>query len=159
MDGRYRFADHARYLDAWFDAVLPDQPVVLVVLDWGSALGSWWAFRHRERVAAIAYMEAIVQPRNCEDFPADRRGLFQRLRSPEGERLVYEENFFVETVLTPRLAAFLMRPQLRRSLSGSSGVPMRDGKTRSFSCQSGQAFERSAVCRSLCAFNASTHSS
>jgi haloalkane dehalogenase len=97
-DGQYRFADHARYLDAWFDAVVPDQPAVLVIHDWGSALGFWWAFRHQERVAAIAYMEAIVKPRTWADF-GDRREAFQRLRSPEGERLVYEENFFVETFL------------------------------------------------------------
>jgi haloalkane dehalogenase len=98
-DGSYRFADHVRYLDGWFDAVVPEEPVALVVHDWGSALGFWWAFRHPERVAAIAYMEAIVQPRSWSDFPENRRGLFQRLRSPEGDRLIYEENFFVETVL------------------------------------------------------------
>ncbi|GAA4485019.1 hypothetical protein GCM10023191_008970 [Actinoallomurus oryzae] len=39
-DGQYRFTDHARYLDAWFDAVLPDQPVVLVVLDYTGVCGS-----------------------------------------------------------------------------------------------------------------------
>jgi haloalkane dehalogenase len=44
-------------------------------------------------------MEAILQSRTWEDFAADRRGLFQRLRAPEGDRLVFEENFFVETVL------------------------------------------------------------
>lgn len=98
-DGSYRFVDHARYLDAWFDAVVPGEPVVLVVHDWGSALGFWWAHRHPERVAAIAYMEAIVQPRDWGDFPADRRRLFERLRSPEAERLVMQDNFFVETVL------------------------------------------------------------
>ena len=38
-NGSYRFADHSRYLDAWFDAALPDGPVTLVVHDWGSALG------------------------------------------------------------------------------------------------------------------------
>ena len=98
-DGRYRFVDHARYLDAWFDTIVPDQPVVLVLHDWGSALGFWWALRHQVRVAAIAYMEAIVQPRNWADFPGDRREPFQRLRSPEGNRLVFEENFFIEVVL------------------------------------------------------------
>lgn len=98
-DGSYRFVDHARYLDAWFDAVVPGGPVVLVVHDWGSALGFWWAHRHPERVAAIAYMEAIVQPRDWGDFPADRRRLFERLRSPQAERLVMQDNFFVETVL------------------------------------------------------------
>src|SRR4029453_5315127 len=36
--GSYRFVDHARYLDAWFEA-LGLTNVTLVVHDWGSALG------------------------------------------------------------------------------------------------------------------------
>src|SRR5260370_16331261 len=34
----YRFVDHARYLDAWFDALALHRRVTLVVHDWGSAL-------------------------------------------------------------------------------------------------------------------------
>lgn len=95
----YRFFDHARYLDAWFDALGLTQNVTLILHDWGSALGFYWAFRHPERVRAIAYMEAIVQPRRWSDFPDGRDRIFRALRSDEGERLVLEENFFVETVL------------------------------------------------------------
>ncbi|MFF4987404.1 haloalkane dehalogenase [Streptosporangium saharense] len=98
-DGAYRFADHARHLDAWFDAVLPEGQVTLVLHDWGSALGFHWAHRHPERVRAIAYMEAIVQPRLWADFPEGRDTLFRAMRGPEGERLILDENFFVETVL------------------------------------------------------------
>jgi haloalkane dehalogenase len=54
----YRFVDHSRYLDAWFDSLGLTRNVILVVHDWGSALGFHWAFRHQERVQAIAYMEA-----------------------------------------------------------------------------------------------------
>src|SRR6478735_8704813 len=36
-DIAYRFADHARYLDAWFDALELDG-VTLVGADWGGAL-------------------------------------------------------------------------------------------------------------------------
>lgn len=97
--GGYRFGDHVRYLDAWFDAVGLVQDVTLVLHDWGSALGFHWAARHPERVRAIAYMEALVQPRRWEDFHAGRDALFRALRSPEGERLVLDGNFFVETVL------------------------------------------------------------
>lgn len=97
--GAYRFFDHARYLDAWFDAMGLTQDVTLVVHDWGSALGFFWAFRHPERVRAIAYMEAIVQPRLWSDFPAGRGEMFKALRSGEGERLILEDNFFIETVL------------------------------------------------------------
>lgn len=95
----YRFVDHARYLDAWFESLGLTENVTLVLHDWGSALGFHWASRHREQVQAIAYMEAIVQPRRWEDFLNGRDALFRALRSSEGERLVLEENFFVETVL------------------------------------------------------------
>lgn len=44
-------------------------------------------------------MEAIVQPRRWEDFPNGRDALFRALRSEQGERLVLDENFFVEVVL------------------------------------------------------------
>ncbi len=95
----YRFADHARYLDAWFDALNLPGPVVLIVHDWGSALGFHWARRHPAHVRAIAYMEAIVQPRLWEDFPEGRDAIFRALRSDKGERMVLDENVFVETVL------------------------------------------------------------
>ena len=52
-DGSYRFVDHQRYLDAWFEALGIDTNVILVVHDWGSALGFSWAQRHqRERQGA-----------------------------------------------------------------------------------------------------------
>jgi haloalkane dehalogenase len=97
--GAYRFVDHARYLDACFDAVLTTAPVVLVVHDWGSALGFYWASRHRARVRAIAYMEAIVQPRVWSDFPPSRDEAFRNLRSPKGETLILDDNFFIEHLL------------------------------------------------------------
>ena len=94
----YRFADHARYLDAWFDA-LDLRDVVLVLHDWGSALGFHWARRHADRVAAIAYMEALVQPRLWSDFAHGRDAIFRALRSDAGERMVLDDNFFIEAVL------------------------------------------------------------
>jgi haloalkane dehalogenase len=97
--GSYRFRDHARYVDAWFEATDLRGGVTLVVHDWGSALGFDWARRHPEQVRGIAYMEALVQPRRWEDFPAGRDRIFRALRSDDGERLIREENLFVETVL------------------------------------------------------------
>ena len=49
--GSYRFADHARYLDAWFEAMGLSRAVTLVMHDWGSALGFHWAHRHPDRRA------------------------------------------------------------------------------------------------------------
>lgn len=95
----YRFVDHSRYLDVWFDALGLTRNIVLVVHDWGSALGFHWAFRHQDRVQAIAYMEAIVQSRRWNDFPIEGEAIFRALRSDKGERLALDENLFVETLM------------------------------------------------------------
>ena len=97
--GSYRFVDHARYLDAWFDAVLPDGEVVIVGHDWGSALMFHWAHRNPERVAGLAYMEAIVQSLTWEQWPDAATRVFQGFRSDAGEAMVLENNVFVERVL------------------------------------------------------------
>src|ERR1051325_2966835 len=41
--GASRFRDHARYLDAWFEALGLVSSVTLVLHDWGSALGFYRA--------------------------------------------------------------------------------------------------------------------
>ena len=96
---RYAYAVHRRFLDAFLDHVVPEGPVVLVLHDWGTALGLDWARRHHERVAAIAYMEGLVAPLSWADWPEAARGIFAALRSPEGERLILEQNLFVESIL------------------------------------------------------------
>ena len=106
-DDRYRFVEHARYLDAWFDAVVPEGRVILVVHDWGSALGFHWANRHRDRVRGIAYTEAIVSPVEWDEWPEAARGIFEAFRSPAGEELVLDKNVFVENVLTAGDPPFL----------------------------------------------------
>jgi haloalkane dehalogenase len=98
---RYTFAEHRRFLDAWFEAVGVEAAgdVVLVVHDWGSALGFDWARRHPQAVAGIAYMEAILCPITWADFPDNARHIFQVFRSPAGEEVILEKNVFVEGVL------------------------------------------------------------
>lgn len=94
----YRLADHQRYLDAWFEAMNIGDRLILVVHDWGSALGFDWARRHAEVIEGLAYMEAIVQPLRWDDFgPA--ADIFRALRSPSGDEFVLGQNGFVERVL------------------------------------------------------------
>ena len=95
----YHFADHARYLDAWFDA-LDLRDVTIVGHDWGGALGFHWATRHPDRVAGLAFFETIIRPLSWEEWPENARGIFQGFRAPgKGEELVLERNMFVEAVL------------------------------------------------------------
>jgi haloalkane dehalogenase len=95
-NGSYRFADHARYIDAWLEAVEVGDRVTFVIHDWGSSLGFRWASQHPERVKGIAYMEAIVQVMGPEP---PENSIFALARTPEGERQILEENYFVEQIL------------------------------------------------------------
>jgi haloalkane dehalogenase len=121
----YRFVDHARYLDAWFDALHLDRNIILVLHDWGSALGFYRAFRYRDQVQAIVYMEAIVQPRRWADFPAGRDAMFRALRSEEGERMVLDENFFIEVVLPKSIIRKLSDEEM-----AAYRAPFRDREAR-----------------------------
>ena len=105
-DGSYRFVDHARYLDAWFDQLELTRDVTLVIHDWGSALGFHWANRHRAAIKGIVYMEAIVAPLRWDDWPTAARNMFQALRSTGGEGMILEKNVFVERILP----ASVLRP-------------------------------------------------
>lgn len=92
----YTFADHARYLDAWFDALDLDG-VVLVGHDWGGALAFDWAARHPGRVRGIAFTETIVKPMTWEEFPEGGRELFRAIKTDGvGEAMILDENAFVE---------------------------------------------------------------
>lgn len=98
--GTYRFPEYIEYMEAWFSIVVPDQPVTLVLHDWGAALGFDWARRHPDRVRGICYGEAMVQPRRMTDLPEGYRKRFIYMRSEDGFREALAENFFINTVFT-----------------------------------------------------------
>jgi haloalkane dehalogenase len=92
----YRFVDHREYLDGFLDT-LGISNAVLVLHDWGSALGFDWARRNQDRVKGLVYMEAIVCSMSLEEWPP--RKIFESLRSDDGEAMVLEQNVFVEKIL------------------------------------------------------------
>ena len=96
---RYTYAEHCRYLFALWDQLGLGERVIMVVHDWGSALGFDWANRNRDRIQGIAYMEAIVTPLTWADWPENARHVFQGFRSQSGEEMILQKNIFVERVL------------------------------------------------------------
>lgn len=97
---RYSFATHAEFLEAAWDALGVTDNAVLVIHDWGSALGFDYAFRHPDRIAGIAYMEAITAPvRDWDTWPENARAIFQAMRSPAGEEIILDKNIFIEAIL------------------------------------------------------------
>ena len=103
---RYTYVEQREFLHGLWEELRLGDKVILVLHDWGSALGFDWANRHRDRVQGIAYMESIVMPIGWEDFPEQVRDVFRAFRSPAGEQLVLKDNVFVEQVLP----GAIMRP-------------------------------------------------
>ena len=96
---RYSFMAAYYYLNLLLEELEITTHVTLVVHDWGSALGFYWAQQHADAVKGIAYMEAIVCPITWHDWPKSARGIFKGFRSEKGEDLILERNMFVEAVL------------------------------------------------------------
>ncbi len=97
----YRFADHVRYLDA-FIAQAEIGSAYLVVQDWGTALAVHLAARRPDFVRGLAFMEFIRPIPSWEEFLRGiaAREIFRKFRTPgEGEKLILEDNAFVERVL------------------------------------------------------------
>jgi haloalkane dehalogenase len=97
----YRFADHARYLDAFLEAAGLTS-AYLVAQDWGTALAFQLAAHRPNFVRGLAFMEFIRPMPTWDDFhqvPAARE-IFRKFRTPgEGEKLILEDNVFTERIL------------------------------------------------------------
>jgi haloalkane dehalogenase len=121
----YTLHDHARYLDAWFDALDLDG-VVLVGHDWGGTLAFDWAARHPGRVRGIAFTEAIVKPMTWEEFPEGGRPIFRALKTPGvGEKMMLDDNVFI----TPGLSGSVARSLTPADLDAySKPYPTRESR-------------------------------
>jgi len=100
-DIAYRFEDHVHYLDA-FIAKAGIGSAYLVVQDWGTALAFHLAARRPDFVRGLAFMEFIRPIPSWDEFlrGAAAREIFRKFRTPgEGEKLILEDNAFVERVL------------------------------------------------------------
>jgi len=106
----YTFTDHYRYIEAFIQE-MGLKNVTLVVHDWGSSLGLHYARLNPGNVKGIVTMEAITAPmipaRSYDSMPTHIGDFFRTVRDPEnGERLLIDENYFVEGVLP----GFISRP-------------------------------------------------
>jgi haloalkane dehalogenase len=99
-DLAYTLADHARYLDAWFDAVLGDEPAVLVGHDWGGALAIDRAARFPDRVRGTALFEAVLRPVRREHLSPQARARSELIASPEGEVLFLDHDTAIRQAYT-----------------------------------------------------------
>lgn len=121
-DIEYSWLDHIEYMEAFIEC-LGLRDIILVVHDIGSFQGFAYAQRHPNNVRGIVMMEAVVQPfppfeliPSVEGPMGDgRRAFVEFLRTvranrAEAERLIVDENIFIETFL-PQLVLRRLRPE------------------------------------------------
>ena len=95
----YSLKEHIKWFDALINNINIDKKIILVIHDWGSAIGFDFAKKYPERIAGIVYMEAIVCPMKWSDWPENATKVFKLMRSDAGEELILEKNIFVERIL------------------------------------------------------------
>lgn len=99
-DIAYEFADHAAYLDTWFDA-LDLEGVVLIGHDWGGALAFDWAARNPGRVAGIAFLESVIKPMDWDELSPQARARTEKIRYTDaGEEMALDSDSFVRQAFT-----------------------------------------------------------
>jgi haloalkane dehalogenase len=104
--------EHRQFLDALLIEIGVAERVVLVGHDWGSVLAFDWARRHPSAVGGLAFMEAIVQSVTWDQWSPETRTFFEQVRSPAGDRMILEENRFVEWLLPQRILRRLTDPEM-----------------------------------------------
>jgi len=95
----YSFLNHYKFLKIFLEKMNFNQKVFLVLHDWGSALGFNWAMENEEKIKGICYMESIVKPYSWNEFPSNSIPIFKKLRGKDGEKMILEDNLFIERIL------------------------------------------------------------
>ena len=96
---RYTLVEHREYWRSALEALRIDEDIILVIHDWGSALGFDFAAEFPHKVAGICYMEGIIKTMTWDEWPDSATKMFKTFRSSAGEEVVLEKNVFVERVL------------------------------------------------------------
>lgn len=97
--GRYEFACHQRFLDAFLDKILSKtQSVILVGHDWGGVLSHDWARKNHTRVRGIVFMETFLEPNITGQTPEPVIQWFRNFRMDEFKSKVLNENHFIENI-------------------------------------------------------------
>jgi len=98
-DINYTFRDHIQFLEAFIHQ-LDLKNIVLVVHDWGSALGFHYASLHEQNVKAIIFMEAITKPMLWKETNFLAKYFFKRFRDDKkGHKMIAEKNIFINLIL------------------------------------------------------------
>ena len=98
-DCDYSYQAHIKYLDAFIKG-LDLKNIILVVHDWGGALGFNYAMRYEENIKGIIFMETFCKPMEWGDLKPLTRFVFKQFRNPlKGQKWNGKYNLFLRFIL------------------------------------------------------------
>lgn len=107
----YTYRDHIRYINKFIET-LDLKNIILVVQDWGSAIGFNYSATHSENVAGIVFFEAITKPFIWEELALWERLLFKAMKHDTiGYWLNMKHNFFIKILLPAVSGRFLTKKE------------------------------------------------
>lgn len=94
-DGDYTYLKQLEYLESFIEQ-LNLSNVTLVLHDWSTVTALTYAHQHQDKIKAIATFEAVYFPIPSVDVMPP---LAQQFIGPDGERMIVDENAFMEIML------------------------------------------------------------
>lgn len=121
----YGVLDQVRHLAAFAHA-LGVADATVVGHDWGAGIGLIYAAQNPEEVAAFAFLEGAmppVYPRPAyEEMPERIAGMFRSMREEDAERIVLEDNLWLDTIL-PTMTEAPLPEEVRAEYDRSFPTP------------------------------------
>jgi len=106
----YTFMEQYAYVEKLIEQMDLNN-ITLVLHDWGSGLGFNYFANHKDNVKAIVFMEGILQDIGTF-FPQENIDFFNKLRGPEGYKMIAEDNIFLNDVLPTWVSRDLTKEEL-----------------------------------------------
>jgi len=106
----YTFIEQYAYIEKLIDQ-MELKNVTLVLHDWGSGLGFHYFANNPDNVKSIIFMEGIIQDIGTF-FPKENIDFFNKLRGPEGYKMIAEDNIFLNDVLPTWVSRDLTETEL-----------------------------------------------
>ena len=121
----YSFQDHIEYLNE-FIKKLELKNIILVVHDWGGALGFNYAKNHSENVKGIVFMETFAKPMEWNDLNFMARWLFKKFRHPvSGQNWNGKHNVFLRFILQASMIRKLSKQEKQTYLEPFKSIESR----------------------------------
>jgi haloalkane dehalogenase len=109
----FRFITHYSYIEAFINK-LGLNNIVLILHDWGSAIGFHYSMKYPDNIKGIVFMESLVKTWKKKELKLHHRIGFQLLRTPLiGEILIYGFNAFLNIIFPSLIRKKLTQEEMK----------------------------------------------